>query len=158
MSRSRAGRVRRAMLRTALIASSAFGPIAGASAQLAPRSMIAPRSEPAAAASLPRLFSPPLAVGVRSFTLTAADAAGQHRSPLAAGLLGIIPGVGHAYAGEGRRGLVVASVWLGSGMLMFSDADKSIVVVATVVNVGTYLFSITDAALAADRFNARHRP
>lgn len=68
----------------------------------------------------------------------------------------MLPGVGHVHAGETGRGLAVAGVWLGSGMIMFSGADRVVTSVAAVVNIATYVFSIADAALAAERFNARH--
>jgi hypothetical protein len=128
-----------------------------ASAQLA-----APPLEPAA------LLVPPSGGDVRAPTsqrpasdrlvITApfTAAAPERRSPLVAGFLGVLPGLGHAYAGEGRRGLAVAAVWLGSGMVMFSSAHKAVTGAGAVVNIASYVFSIADAALAAERFNARH--
>ena len=80
----------------------------------------------------------------------------RRRSPLVAGFLGVLPGVGHMYAGETGRGLAVGGVWLGSGLVMFGGADRAVTSVAAVVNIATYVFSIADAALAAERFNARH--
>jgi hypothetical protein len=67
-----------------------------------------------------------------------------------------LPGVGHLYAGESGRAAAVAGIWLGSGMVMFSGADRGVRSVAAVVNLGTYVFGIADAALAAVRFNERH--
>ena len=91
------------------------------------------------------------------FASVAADsAAAKRRDPLIAGFLGVLPGVGHVYAGETGRGLAVAGVWLGSGLVMFGGADRAVTSVAAVVNIATYVFSIADAALAAERFNARH--
>ena len=79
-----------------------------------------------------------------------------HRIPLLAGVLGILPGLGHVYAGEPRRGLIVAGVWLGSGMVAFSSANKVVTGTAGVVLIGASVYGIADAALAAERFNRRH--
>jgi hypothetical protein len=91
-------------------------------------------------------------------SVAADSTAAKRRSPLVAGFLGVLPGVGHMYAGETRRGLAVGGIWLGSGLVMFGGADRAVTSVAAVVNIATYVFSIADAALAAERFNARHAP
>ena len=115
--------------------------------------MLAAALAAAASGASPRAAAQrPEPVAVRA----ADSAAAKHRSPLIAGFLGVLPGVGHVYAGETGRGLTVAGVWFGSGMVMFSGADRVVTSVAAVVNIATYVFSIADAALAAERFNARH--
>lgn len=83
-------------------------------------------------------------------------AAASHRSPLLAGFLGVIPGLGHAYAGEPRRGLAVAGVWFASGLVMFSSSENVLTGTAAGVNIASYVFSIADAVLAAQRYNRRH--
>ena len=156
MTRVRAD-LRFAPLLGALIVAAPAGPSGSAAAQVALRSMLAPRLAPVAHAASQPTSPPALATTVIVFDRDARSAVAEHRSPLLAGALGVLPGAGHLYAGEGRRGLAVAGVWLASGLVMFSHAHGSVVGMATAVNVGTYVFSIADAALAAQRFNARHK-
>lgn len=51
-----------------------------------------------------------LPVAARSNAVWDGDRADSHRMPLVAGVLGIVPGLGHVYAGEPGRGLLVAGV------------------------------------------------
>jgi hypothetical protein len=97
----------------------------------------------------------PSPVAVRASLATADSSSPPRRSPIVAGFLGVLPGLGHVYAGETGRGLAVFGVWFASGLVMFSGADRAVTGVGAVVNLGTYVFSIADAALAAERFNAR---
>lgn len=101
----------------------------------------------------------PQPAGVTRASSLAADsttATSAHRVPLVAGFLGVIPGLGHVYADEPLRGLAVAGVWFGSGMVMFGSRNTNVAGTFAVINIGTYVFSIADAALAAERFNTRH--
>ena len=86
-----------------------------------------------------------------------ADSAGTpHREPIVAGFLGVVPGLGHAYAGEPKRGLVVAAVWFGAGLMAFNSSNKVVTGTGGVLLLGSQVFSVADAALAAERFNKRH--
>lgn len=140
------------LLALALVLVSASG-----SAQLAaPRLDAAVSLVPASGGEMRSATSPTPAPDRLVIAVPFDASAPERRSPLVAGFLGVLPGLGHAYAGEGRRGLAVAAVWLGSGMVMFSSANKAVTGAGAVVNIASYVFSIADAALAAERFNARH--
>jgi hypothetical protein len=95
-------------------------------------------------------------VSSRSVSDSEEESGTAHRIPLLAGVLGILPGLGHVYAGEPGRGLIVAGVWLGSGMVAFSSANKVVTGAGGVVLIGASVYGIADAALAAERFNRRH--
>ena len=100
------------------------------------------------------------------------QAAGRDKSPMAARAIGIIPGAGHMYAGETRRGfmylggtagvLLLGSVALATGCagaaLADEDchADQSLDVLTAVI-LGVWGWSIYDAGRAAHRTNAKRR-
>ncbi len=121
-----------------------------------PAGVSAPRRAPAGTDTAGGGESRSLVIPTVSPESRAIVAAGPRRSPILAGFLGILPGLGHAYAGEPKRALLVAGVWLGSGLVMFGSSEKVVTGVAAGVNIGSYVFSIADAALAAQRFNRRH--
>jgi hypothetical protein len=95
-------------------------------------------------------------LGVRLNAAIDNDRNGAHRIPLIAGVLGIVPGLGHLYAGEPVRALLVSGVWFGSGLVAFSSSNTTVTGLGGVVLIGTSVFSVVDAVRAADRFNRRH--
>ncbi|HEU4996137.1 MAG TPA: hypothetical protein VFT29_15075 [Gemmatimonadaceae bacterium] len=78
------------------------------------------------------------------------------REPIVAALLGVLPGLGHAYAGEPKRGLAVAGVWLAGSVAAFGSSNTLVSGTGGVLLLGSQIFSIADAALAVGRFNKRH--
>lgn len=79
------------------------------------------------------------------------------KSPQAAAALGMMPGVGHLYAGEVNRGwLLMAAYWTGYFMMRGGRTD-TVGKVGGVVVVGGWLFGVVDGANAARRTNARLR-
>ena len=91
------------------------------------------------------------------------------KSPTAARLIGIIPGAGHVYAGEPKRGLMffggtVAVLAIGSLVLAtdcLDDAGSSgdctetyVDVAVAAATLGVWGWSIYDAGMAAKRTNA----
>ncbi|MCC6928721.1 MAG: hypothetical protein IT359_07000 [Gemmatimonadaceae bacterium] len=133
------------------------GPLARASAVLllagalaVPVQLAAQRAVPAALDTLtaPRAAPAP-APGAPP------DAAPQRKSPGVAAALGMVPGVGHLYAGEVNRGwLLMAAYWTGYLMVRGGRTD-TVGKVGGVVVVGGWLFSVVDGANAARRYNAR---
>jgi hypothetical protein len=87
---------------------------------------------------------------------TPSGATTPRRVPIVAGFLGALPGLGHAYAGEPRRGLAVAGVWLAGGFMALNSSQQVVANVGGLLILGSHVFSIADAALAAERFNRRH--
>ena len=135
-------------------------PIAGAGAQ-ARRLVDTPRplaTAPGDALVAGALRGPPGASGRLSPRIGLGEDAskGARREPIIAGFLGTLPGLGHVYAGEPKRGLVVAGAWFAGGLVAFSSADKAVTSAGAIVLLGSQVFSIADAALAAQRFNKRH--
>lgn len=82
-----------------------------------------------------------------------------HRSPVIAGALGfLIPGAGHVYAGETRRGWTVfGATMLGAYFALTDGMPTSASVPGSVVFVGGWAFSVADGVLAANRFNRSHQ-
>ncbi len=94
------------------------------------------------------------------------------KSPTAARLIGLVPGAGHVYAGEVRRGFGYLGSTLGlfalSAMITVGDClshysagtdcgDDPMATVAAFAGVGVWGWSIHDAGRAARRTNARRR-
>lgn len=128
-------------------------------------------------AGLFALFLPTAARGQGTTeALAPAPAATVHKKyPALAATLAIIPGAGHAYAGEGRRGLKVlgglAGVSLTLGFLAVADCvaditgdastgevceSSAVENVGSLVLLGMWGWSIVDAGMAANRTNRRH--
>jgi hypothetical protein len=80
-----------------------------------------------------------------------------HRSQILAGSLGfVIPGLGHAYAGETKRGLIVFGVTMAGAFAALSDGmPNGASVPGSLVMLGGWTFSVVDGVLAARRFNRR---
>lgn len=106
----------------------------------------------------------------RPFPPQPAVAADGPKSPTTARVLGIVPGLGHLYAGEPGRGALVAGAFvglvvigsaavLGDCMAEWSEPEcgSSVVsdVIVPVALIGTIGYSIWDAGRAAHRTNAR---
>jgi hypothetical protein len=83
---------------------------------------------------------------------------GSRRSPVVAGALGfVVPGAGHFYAGEPRRGWTVLGVTMVGAFFALSDGmPRAASTAGSVAFVGGWGFSIVDGALAAGRWNRRH--
>jgi hypothetical protein len=97
----------------------------------------------------------------------------ERKSPTTARLIGVVPGAGHVYAGETRRGLaylggtagllvlggvVLAAGCMAEGLANASDPDCPSPVVENVfvgAVLGLWGWSIYDAGRAAHRTNAR---
>lgn len=97
----------------------------------------------------------------------------HRKSPALAVALGIVPGAGHLYAGEARRGLTVvgaiAAVALTSAFIAVGDCDgdvstssseescenDNVLAAGGLVILGIWGWSIVDAGLAANRTNRR---
>jgi hypothetical protein len=111
--------------------------------------------------------------GTDASTTAGARSAGGARSPMAARVIGIVPGAGHMYAGETGRGLaylggiaglvvidaaaLVAQCVAGDGM--YSDdgcGSSNVDDVFTAAIIGLWGWSIYDAGRAAQRTNAKH--
>lgn len=105
-----------------------------------------------------------------SFPAPPAVAVDAPKNPTTARVLGIIPGLGHLYAGERGRGALVAGTFVGlvvigsaavfgDCMAEWSEPDcgSSVVsdVVIPVALIGTIGYSIWDAGRAAHRTNLR---
>lgn len=88
--------------------------------------------------------------------LSASGGGASHRSLVVAGALGfLIPGAGHVYAGETRRGLIVfGATMLGAYFALTDGMPTSASVPGSVVYVGGWVFSVADGVLAANRFNS----
>jgi len=79
------------------------------------------------------------------------------KSPQAAAALGMMPGVGHLYAGEVNRGwLLMAAYWTGYFMVRGGRTD-TVGKLGGAMVVGGWLFGVVDGANAARRTNARLR-
>ena len=81
----------------------------------------------------------------------------SHRNPALAALLAVVPGLGHLYVGDVRRGL---GFFAAAGGLEFLGLDMDLTAVGAVVGVpmevggvGLWLFSIFDAYRSARRHN-----
>lgn len=110
------------------------------------------------------LLLPRSSATVSSAALSSADRpadperTGSHRNPILAGTLGfMVPGVGHFYAGEPRRGWTVLGVTMTAALFALSDgAPRTASTAAAVVMLGGWAFGIVDGSLAAVRYNRRH--
>ncbi len=100
---------------------------------------------------------------------TARVAAPSVKSPTTARVIGIIPGAGHAYAGEPLRGLAhfgaTAGIFMLAGLMFASDCiggencgESSEPALMMVAGFGYWGWTIYDAGRAAERTNARRRP
>lgn len=133
-----------------------LAPVASRRASAQRPSPVAAHASLAAADSALHTAAPQALRSQPLLAIVASDSiAVRRRSPIVAGVLGVLPGLGHIYAGEPGRGLAVGGIWLGTGLVMFGGGDRTVRGVAAVVNLATYVFGIADAALAAQRFNAR---
>lgn len=130
---------------------------------LAPTRAAAQRSTTPAGVSLLATRARDGAVSIPSLTnngLLSAEGGGvAHRSPVIAGALGfLIPGVGHVYAGETRRELIVFGATIVGAYFALTDGmPTSASVPGSVVYVGGWVFSVADGVLAANRFNGSHQ-
>ena len=90
-------------------------------------------------------------------TLGAPASAASRRSPVIAGTLGfLVPGGGHLYAGEPRRGLLVLGLTtVGAFFALTDGTPHTASTIGSVLFVGGWSFSIIDGALAAGRHNRR---
>jgi hypothetical protein len=90
------------------------------------------------------------------------------KSPTTARVIGIVPGAGHLYAGETRRGLtyfgatvgtfMLAGLMLGADCIGQENCDESIEpTLVLLAAFGQWGWSIYDAGRAAERANARRR-
>lgn len=137
---------------------------------------LASHERPIATESLVRRFTlaPIAALLLAATTLPAQDTAravtAGDKSPMAARVIGILPGAGHIYAGETTRGFAFMGGMLGVGVLgtlMFigecigaigeTCGSKSTENLVTAAIFGVWGWSIYDAGLAAHRTNARRR-
>ena len=106
----------------------------------------------------------------------AASTAGAQRekSPTLARVIGVVPGLGHVYAGEPMRGLGWFGATLGVAAVggSISDAQcqkrdepytdeycssKTIDIITAVATAGVWVWSIVDAGWTAERTNLRRR-
>ena len=87
-------------------------------------------------------------------TLASAD---SRRSPVIAGTLGfLVPGGGHVYAGEPRRGLLVLGLTTVGAFFALTDGmPHTASTIGSLLFVGGWSFSIIDGVLAAGRHNRR---
>src|SRR5215472_14864601 len=81
----------------------------------------------------------------------------SRKSPALAAALEIVPGLGHVYVGDYRRG---AALMAGAGFLQFFGFDFDLTALGAVIGVpmelggaGLWLFGIVDAYRAARRHN-----
>ena len=94
------------------------------------------------------------------------------KDPATARVLGIIPGLGHLYAGEPKRGALVAGTFVGAILVGVAaavgdclanytepecDSSPIVDVLVPAAMIGTIGFSIWDAGRAAKRTNFRRR-
>lgn len=82
----------------------------------------------------------------------------SHRYAVVGGVLGFaLPGLGHVYSSEWRRGGVVFLVTMTGAFFALSDpSPQAAAAVGSVFYVGGWLFSVVDGAFAAGRYNRRH--
>ena len=100
----------------------------------------------------------PAAVGAPAVAGAPPAARGEKSRLVAFGLGYLFPGAGHFYAGESWRGATIMGVVYGSIMFMMSEPESSTAIdAAGVVALGTYLWSMIDAPMAANRQNRRAR-
>lgn len=92
-----------------------------------------------------------------SFTEVTRAREPSHRYPAVGSALGfIVPGLGHVYSTEYRRGSLVFAVTMTGAFFALSDpSPQAAAAVGSVFFVGGWLFSIVDGAFAADRYNRR---
>lgn len=114
-------------------------------------------------AAVAGVLAVPARAGAQRATPAAIDTAAApppspgFKSPQAAAALGMMPGVGHIYAGEINRGwLLLAAYWTGYLMIRGGRTD-TVGKVGGVMVVGGWLFGVVDGANAARRTNVRLR-
>lgn len=92
-----------------------------------------------------------------SFTASVRAPGASHRYPAVGSALGfVLPGLGHVYSTEYRRGSLVFAVTMTGAFFALSDGSPQAAAAAgSVFYVGGWLFSIVDGAFAADRYNRR---
>lgn len=81
----------------------------------------------------------------------------RERSPTVAGLLGLLPGVGHLYAGETTRGWLLMAVYTTGYAVVHGGRTDRVGKVGGVLAVGAFLTSLIDAPRAARARNGRVR-
>lgn len=106
----------------------------------------------------------------RPFALQPGRGAEGPKNPTTARVLGIVPGLGHLYAGEPGRGALVAGTFVGLVVIGTAavvgdctaawtepDCGSSVVadVLVPVALIGTIGYSVWDAGRAAHRTNSR---
>ena len=127
-----------------------------------PVGAVAPRvASPAADAMLVPVARPAGLTWTGARRRTAPNAAAvarrRHRDPFLAGVLGaVVPGLGHAYAGEPWRGVAIFLVAEGGMITALKADDHTVGGIGATIGFGAYLFSIMEAPVAATRFNERH--
>jgi hypothetical protein len=136
-------------MRTSIIARRTLTTLSAAALLAAPaRAALAQRPVPAPVAA--RTHARPLDVRA-----TAGDST-WHRSPLAAALMSAaVPGLGHAYAGEPGRGVLLCAIWGGSLAYAFGH-DTQLGGLSAVVALGTVVYAVIDAPAAVHRGEHRH--
>jgi hypothetical protein len=81
----------------------------------------------------------------------------RRRDPFLAGVLGaVVPGLGHAYAGEYWHAAGIFLLGEGGIVTALKAEDRTVASISGTIGFGAYLFSIMDAPGAASRYNARH--
>jgi hypothetical protein len=121
-----------------------------------PAGAVAPRVDDSnVVGRAPPLDLVPGGVGARAAPVGRAPR--RRRDPFLAGVLGaVVPGLGHAYAGEFWRGAAVFLVAEGGMITALKADDHTVGGVSATIGFGAYLFSILDAPGAASRYNQRH--
>lgn len=119
---------------------------------------------------------PLLAQGSTPSEASTVTAVPTRKNPWVAGVLGVVPGAGHFYAGENRRGAAALMVFAGGVALGGYDmdyyekcddwmfecswelpaADERRMSVSLVLVIGSWAYSVLDAPRAARRTNRRN--
>ena len=130
------------------------------------------RMLPLSLAVLVLSVSPLAAQGGKAPVSVTNQSSGSAKSPMAARVIGIIPGAGHMYAGETRRGFAylggIIGLGLVGGLALAADcigdygassetcSSKTGENLLTAAILGVWGWSIYDAGRAAERTNASH--
>ena len=67
----------------------------------------------------------------------------------------VLPGAGHVYARDTRRGLLLGGLWVTSGALAFNGTNVDAERIAAVACIGTWIYAVADARPALRRAKAR---